>query len=76
MAKKHKTGIDEAIAAAGSQENLAALMGVHQQTVSYWKLRGFAPARRVKEIEMHTGVARSRLLDPALKAMANHKVTM
>lgn len=59
-----KSGIELAIDAAGSQEQLAALLGCTQQNVSFWKARGYAPNLRAVEIEQHTGVPRVQLIDP------------
>lgn len=59
-----KAGIEQAIAAAGSQENLAKLLGCSQQNVSFWKGQGFVPLDRVVEVEQVTGVPRAKLIDP------------
>lgn len=59
-------GIDLAIAAAGSQDALAELVGCTQQNVSFWKRQGYAPVLRAVEIEQATGVARVKLIDPRI----------
>lgn len=59
-------GIQAAVAAAGSQELLAEQLGVTQQAVSVWVTQGWAPKKRAIEIEMLTGVARARLVDPKI----------
>lgn len=59
-------GIDLAIAAAGSQESLAELVGCTQQNVSFWKRQGYAPVLRAVEIEQATGVPRVKLIDPRI----------
>lgn len=59
-------GITAAIEAAGGQVALAEALGVTQQEVSRWKVRGFVPEHRVVEVEQATGVPRGRLIDPAL----------
>lgn len=61
-----QTGIDAAIAAAGSQDVLARMLGCSQQNVSFWKSQGYVPNLRAVEIEQLTGVARTRLVDPRL----------
>ena len=59
-------GIDLAIAAAGSQELLADMVGCTQQNVSFWKRQGYAPVLRAVEIEQATGVPRAKLIDPRI----------
>ena len=44
------TGLDKAIALAGSQEKLALSMGVSQQAISEWVSRGFLPVGRVDDV--------------------------
>lgn len=56
------TGIQRAVKIAGTQTDLANLLGVSQATVWKWVQRGYAPPRRCIEIEMHTGVDREDLL--------------
>lgn len=58
------TGIEEAVKAAGGQAELAAKLGVTQQAISAWKVRGWVPLGRAVEIEQVTGVARGRLVNP------------
>lgn len=58
--------VREAVAAAGGQAKLAALLGVTQQAVSSWVRRGWVPVRRAAEIEHLLGVSRQRLVDPRL----------
>lgn len=65
-AESSETGIARAVKAAGSQGALAVALGVSQQSVSKWEARGYAPVRRVVEIEQFTGVARGELIDPKL----------
>jgi DNA-binding transcriptional regulator YdaS (Cro superfamily) len=59
-------GIIAAIEAAGSQENLAAKLGVSQQLISRWATRGWVPPHRALEIEATLGVPRMRLVHPRL----------
>jgi hypothetical protein len=59
-----KTGIEQAIDVAGGQVKLAEALGVTQQAVSIWLQRGFAPLKRIVEIETLFGVPRSRLINP------------
>lgn len=58
------TGIEQAISAAGSQDALAEMLGCTQQNVSFWKGQGYAPLSRAVEIEQHTGVPRTKLINP------------
>lgn len=60
------SGIAAAVAAAGSQEQLAEQLGVTQQAVSVWVTQGWAPRKRAVEIECLTGVPRSSLVDPKI----------
>lgn len=59
-------GIDDAIKAVGTQEKMAEMVGVSQQAVSKWVAQGYVPTDRVVEVEQLTGVARARLVKPAL----------
>lgn len=61
-----QTGIADAIQAAGSQKQLAAIIGCTQQHISFWKKQGFVTAERIIEVEQATGVPRARLIDPKL----------
>lgn len=61
-----KSGLYEAILAAGSQAKLADLMGCSQQNVAFWLKKGYCPIERVIEIEQATGVPRARLVSPLL----------
>lgn len=60
------TGIEDAVAAVGSQDKLAAMLGCTQQAVSFWVRQGFVPNDRVHEVEQATGVPRLRLVDPKI----------
>lgn len=64
-----RTGIEDAIAAAGTQEALAEKLGCKQQLVSFWKRRGYVSTRRVVEVEQLTGVPRDRLINPRLASL-------
>ena len=68
------TGIQEAVSVAGSQRNLADLLGVTQQVVSYWVKQGHVPSARVVEVEQVTGVSRDRLVNPRLADMLSKEV--
>lgn len=57
-------GIDKAVAAAGSQAKLGALLGVTQQAVYKWVIRGYVPLDRATEIHFQLGIDRAELLDP------------
>ena len=60
------SGIEQAIAAIGSQDKLAEALGCTQQVVSFWKAQGFVPTARIVEIEQLTGVCRTLLINPKL----------
>lgn len=60
-------GIDEVLRlAGGTQPALAKWLGVTQPTISRWISRGFLPKARARQCEQLFGVARRRLIDPAL----------
>lgn len=61
-----RTGIAHAVVVAGTQEALAARLGVTQQAVSGWLKRGWVPLRRALEIESLYGVPRGRLVNPQI----------
>lgn len=61
------TGIEKAIAAAGSEQALGEMLGVSQQAVSKMKRRGFVPLSRVDQIVNVMRIAREELIDPKLK---------
>lgn len=63
------TGIEQAVAAAGSQEALATAVGVGQPTVSKWVRRGCVPWDRINAVVAATGVSPRDLADPAIKAL-------
>lgn len=56
-----QSGMDKAVAAAGSQSALARLLKVAPQSVHGWVARGYPPAERVLQIEEVTGVSRHEL---------------
>lgn len=56
-----ETPIERAIAACGSQQELASRIGRSQQLVSYWKAKGVVPAEVVPAIEAATGIPRREL---------------
>ena len=59
-------GVENAITVAGSQVKLAQVLGVTQQAVSRWRLRGWVPLRRAQEIEAQLGVPRITLINPRI----------
>ena len=61
------TGIQKAIAAAGSEAKLADMLGVTQQAVNKMKKRGYVPLSRVDQITSAFRVDRAELIDPALQ---------
>lgn len=68
------TGIEQAVAAAGSQGKLADELGVTQQLVSTWVRQGYAPVRWLVPIEQATGVGRARLISPKLADLLSPEV--
>lgn len=69
--KLSNTGVEEAVKAAGSQDKLAAALGVSQQFVSTCLRRGYVPLRRAQEIEALFGVPRSRLISPRIRDLVD-----
>lgn len=67
MRPNPRTGIAQAVAAAGSQQALAARLGVSQQFVSRCVKRGYAPINRAREIEAAFGVPRAALINPRIR---------
>lgn len=63
------TGIDDIVALAGSQQNVADQCGVSQQAVQQWVARGFVPLGRAVELEAQYGVPRERLVDPRITGL-------
>jgi hypothetical protein len=70
----HLSGIEQAIAAAGSQDKLAEALGCTQQNISFWKAQGFAPTSRIVEIEQRTGVPRALLINPRVADLLSNNV--
>ena len=58
--RRARVSLREAIRVAGSQNKLAACLGVRQSAVAGWLVRGL-PAERVLAIEAATGVSRHDL---------------
>jgi DNA-binding transcriptional regulator YdaS (Cro superfamily) len=63
-----KSGIREACDIVGGEQLLASALGISQQAVSRWVLKGFAPLDRVPAIAALTGIERKRLCDPRVLA--------
>ncbi|MDA3920523.1 MAG: Cro/CI family transcriptional regulator [Salinisphaera sp.] len=60
-------GIHRAIAIAGSQTALAALLGVRPQAVQRWAATGWVPGKRCRDIErVLRGRVTRRELNPEL----------
>lgn len=66
MTNTTKTGIEQAIAAVGSQMALATAVGCTQQNVSFWKRQGFVPVEHLVVVEQSTGIPRARLINPRI----------
>ncbi len=61
------TGIDKAIAAAGSEAKLGDMLGISQQAVNKMKKRGYAPLCRVDQLTNAFRIERDELIDPRLR---------
>jgi len=68
-------GIEQAINAVGGQVNLAAAIGVTQQTVSAWKLRGYVAQRHISAVHAVTHVPMVELASPQVRAMLERAVS-
>ncbi len=68
------SGINDAVANAGSQQNLADTLGVAQQNISQWVRRGYAPVKWVLAIEQATGVPREKLINPKLVDLVKPRI--
>ena len=62
-------GITKAIKNAGGQAKFSQLLGISQQAASSWKRSGYAPWRRIVEIEQYTGVPKEELINKNLFAL-------
>lgn len=51
---------------AGSQKALGQRLGVSQQVVNKWTVRGWVPLPRAQEIEAIYGVPRALIADPRM----------
>lgn len=65
------THVDEAVRAAGSQQKLAAELGVSQQMISTWRRRGWVPLKRAQEIETLYGIPRAQLINPRVRDLVD-----
>lgn len=68
------TGLDRAVALAGSQVELAQRVGVSQQAIGEWVARGFLPVGRIDDVlnAIDPGCKHIKprdLLDPELVAI-------
>jgi DNA-binding transcriptional regulator YdaS (Cro superfamily) len=63
---KDIAGIRFAVMLAGSQRNLAKVLGVHPTAVNKWVRKGFVPNERIEEIHKLYGIPCARLCDPYL----------
>lgn len=61
------TGIQKAIAAAGSQQAVADFLGVSQQAVSEMERKGHAPLKHIVALESEYGIPRIELISPHLR---------
>jgi DNA-binding transcriptional regulator YdaS (Cro superfamily) len=66
---RERAGIDDAVDIAGSQSELARLVGVSRQAVQEWVTKGWVPNDRVERVEELTQVPRERLVDPSLRRL-------
>jgi DNA-binding transcriptional regulator YdaS (Cro superfamily) len=63
------SGIADAVMVAGTQADLANDLGVSQQVVSKWQVRGWVPLKRAGQIEERYKISRMRLVNPKILAL-------
>lgn len=64
------TGIERAIAEAGSETALGEQLGVSQQAVNKMKQRGFFPTDRARQVHgLYPDIPMRTLIDPELAAL-------
>jgi hypothetical protein len=68
---EQKTGIADAVEAAGSQKKLGDALGVTQQSVSLWLKNGYVPNEHIVSIEAQFGVPRAKLIDPRIASLVD-----
>lgn len=68
------TAVQSAVAAAGSQTNLAKALGITPQAVQRWVTQGYVPAFRVIEVAAATGVAAEELALDLVRAIGRGAV--
>jgi DNA-binding transcriptional regulator YdaS (Cro superfamily) len=69
VSEEPKTGIQMAVEAAGSQTELAVMVGVAKQSLQEWVARGYVPLERVEQISGLTGVSKLKLVNPKMRAV-------
>lgn len=60
------TGIEKALAVAGSQAKLAAMLGVSGPLIHRWVRRGYSSPHAARALERELGIPRREFLDPRL----------
>lgn len=63
--------MERAVQAAGSISALGRRLGVTHQVVCRWVSRGYVPAARALEIELHYGIPAKELVKPSLLELAS-----
>jgi transposase len=69
MPKPEIAGIRYAVMLAGTQKNLAKILGVSNTTVSTWVRQGYVTDGKVKEIHKLYGIPSARLCNPAYQQL-------
>lgn len=63
-----ESGVQRAVKAAGSQQLLAEALGLKQQTISTWVVRGYVPLDHVTAVSAVSGVPKRELVSPKVLA--------
>lgn len=69
--QQQPTGIAKAIDQAGGQGKLGERLGVSQQAISQWLVRGWVPVKRASVIEREFAIPRASLVNPELLQLVN-----
>jgi hypothetical protein len=61
------TKFQEYLFTYGNSSSLASMLGITRQSVHFWKVAGFVPARFANKVSSITGIPVSELLPTGIK---------
>jgi len=67
-----RDALRQVVELAGSQQAVAHQLGVTQQAINKWMVRGWVPLKRALELETAYGVPRATLADPRVVDFMSH----